>query len=145
LNFTTRQAAARLAASGVIGVVMPALDWAVAHARPFDARMLMDAGLPLALATDMCPACWTESMPFVMQLACRLYRFSPEEALLATTVNGARALGFGDRGFIAPGALADLQIWDVPVFEHVIYRLGHNPVSAVVKRGRVYEFTRPRG
>lgn len=139
LNYTTRAAARRLADAGVVGVVMPALDWAVAHSRPFDARMLADQGLTLALATDLCPACWTESMQFVMQLACRLYRFSPEAALLAATLGGARALGLDDRGVLAPGKLADLQVWDVPAFEDVIYRLGNNAVMWMIKRGKVYD------
>lgn len=138
LNYTEPAAARALASAGVVGVVMPALDWAVAHSHPFDARLLADQGLTLALATDLCPACWTESMQFVMQLACRLYRFSAEEALLAATVNGARALGLDDRGALAPGQLADLQVWDVPSLEDVIYRLGNNAVITVVKRGRVY-------
>ncbi len=139
LNYTTPEAAARLAAAGVVGVVMPALDFAVRHPRPFDARMLMAAGLPLALATDLCPGCWAESMQFVMQLACRLYRFSPEEALLASTAHGAASLGLRDRGVLAPGKLADVQLWGVPTLEDVIYRLGNNAVRTVVKRGRVVE------
>ncbi len=138
LNFTTPAAARALAAAGVVGVVMPALDWAVAHSRPFDARMLAAEGLTLALATDLCPACWAESMQLVVQLACRLYRFAPEEALLAATAGGAQALGLDDRGVLAPGKLADLQVWDVPALEDVIYRLGNNAVVTVVKRGRVY-------
>jgi imidazolonepropionase len=98
---------------------------------------MLDEGLPLALATDLCPACYTESMQFVMQLACRLYRFSPEEALYAATVGGARALGLADRGRLAPGQLADIQIWDVAALEDVIYRLGRNAVESVIKRGAV--------
>lgn len=145
LNYTTVKAARQMAAAGVVGVPLPALDFAVGHTHPFDGRMLMDEGLTLALATDLCPACWAESMQFVMQLACRLYRFSPEEALLASTVNGARALDLDDRGVLAAGKLADLQIWDVPTLEDVIYRLGNNAVSAVVKRGRVYEMASATG
>jgi imidazolonepropionase len=137
LNYAGPAAARRLAEAGVVGVVMPALDWAVGHTRPFDARMLADQGLTLALATDLCPACWAESLQFVMQLACRLYRFSPAEALLAATVGGARALGLDDRGALAVGQLADLQVWDVPTLEDVIYRLGNNAVTHVVKRGRL--------
>ncbi len=138
LNYTTPAAARRLADAGAVGVVMPALDWAVAHSHPFDAPMLAGQGLTLALATDLCPGCWTESMQFVMQLACRLYRFSPEAALLAATLGGARALGLDDRGVLAPGKLADLQVWDVPTFEDVIYRLGNNAVAQVIKRGKIY-------
>jgi imidazolonepropionase len=137
LNYAAREDFRKLAEAGVTGVVMPALDWAVSHSRPFDARTMLDDGLPLALATDLCPACWVESMQLVMQLACRLYRFSPEEALWAATAGGARALGLDDRGTLEPGRLADIQIWDLPSLEDVIYRLGHNAVETLVKRGKV--------
>jgi imidazolonepropionase len=116
---------------------MPGLDFAVRHPRPFNARVMLDRGLTVALATDFCPACWMESMQLVMQLACRQYQFSPEEALLASTVNAAKALGMDDRGTLEPGKLADIQLWDIPSFEDLIYRLGNNAVSAVVKRGKV--------
>ncbi len=137
LNHTPQESMGRLAEAGVVGVLMPAIDFAVQHPHPFDARAMQDAGMQLALATDLCPGGWTESMQLVMQLACRLHRLSPEEALLAATTGGARALALQDRGALAPGLLADLQVWDLPSFEDVIYRLGHNAVTAVVKRGRV--------
>ncbi len=137
LNYTERASMRRLAQAGVTGVVMPALDFAVGHTRPFDARAMLAEGLPLALATDLCPACWVESMQLVMALACRLYRFSPEEAFYAATAGGARALGLSDRGALAPGNLADVQIWNVPSLEDVIYRIGHNAVAQVIKRGQV--------
>jgi len=139
LNYTDRAAMRKLAEAGAIGVVMPALDFAVRHPRPFDARAMMAEGMTLALATDLCPGCWVESMQLVMQLACRLYQFSPAEALYASTVGAARALGLEtDRGSLEPGKLADVQIWDLPTFEDVIYRLGHNAVETVIKRGRVH-------
>ena len=140
LNFTTPVEMARLAGAGVIGVVMPGLDFAVRHPRPFDARAMLAEGMTLALATDFCPGCWMESMQLVMQLACRLYRFSPEEALIAATSGAAQALGLTDRGTLQAGKMADLQVWDLPSFEDLIYRLGHNAVSLVVKRGRVISF-----
>ena len=139
LNYTDRAAMRKLAEAGAIGVVMPALDFAVRHPRPFDARAMMAEGMTLALATDLCPACWVESMQLVMQLACRLYQFSPAEALYASTVGAARALGLEtDRGSLEPGKLADVQIWDLPTFEDLIYRIGYNAVETVIKRGRVH-------
>jgi imidazolonepropionase len=138
LNYTTRAQMKKLAQAGVIGVVMPGLDFAVQHTRPFDARAMLEEGMTLALATDLCPACWVESMQFVMMLACRLYHLSPEEALIASTLNGARALRLEhDRGSLEPGKLADIQIWNTPTFEDVIYRLGNNVVETVIKRGKI--------
>jgi imidazolonepropionase len=75
-----------------------------------------------------------------MQLACRLYQFSPAKALYAATLGAARALALDhDRGSLEPGKLADIQIWDLPTFEDLIYRLGNNAVETVIKRGKVYQ------
>ena len=137
LNYTERGSMRKLASAGVVGVVTPVLDFAVKHPHPFDARAMMEEGLTLALSTDLCPACWVESMQLVMQFACRQYRFSPEEGLYASTVGGARALGLNDRGALAPGQLADIQIWDIPTFEDVIYRIGNNAIECVIKRGKI--------
>jgi len=137
LNYTSQAEIERLAGAGVVGVVMPGLDFAVRHPQPFNARLMLDLGLPLALATDFCPGCWMESMQLVMQLACRQYQLSPEEALLAATRQAARAVGLADRGALEAGKLADIQVWDLPAFEDLIYRLGNNAVSMVIKRGKV--------
>ncbi|KQL43934.1 imidazolonepropionase [Brevibacillus choshinensis] len=138
LNYTPERVMRNLADAGVTGVLMPALDFAVKHPRPFNARALIDSGMTVALATNLCPGCWTESMQLVMVLACRLYQMTPAEALVAATIGGAKALRLDrDRGSIECGKLADLQIWDVPSYEHVIYRLGGNVVDQVVKRGKV--------
>ncbi len=140
LNSTPPAVMATLAAAGVIGVVMPALDFAIAHDRPFDATAMKAAGMTLALATDICPGCWCESMQMVMQLACRNYGFTPVEALLGSTLHGAQAINRGhDRGTLEAGKLADVLILDVPTLDDVIYRVGNNSVATVVRRGRVID------
>lgn len=138
MNFTDPSEYAALRKAGVVCVVMPALDFAVGHARPFDARALMDAGVTVALATDMCPGCWLESMPFVVQLACRLYRFSPAEAIRAGTLHAAMALDRGDRlGSLEPGKDADIAIFPFARHEDMAYRLGRGRARLVMKAGRV--------
>ncbi|WP_252501595.1 imidazolonepropionase [Sporosarcina sp. Marseille-Q4943] len=137
MNYTPDDVIEKLAASEVTAVLMPALDFAVGHQRPFDARKMLDAGVKVALATDLCPACYTESMQFVINLACRLYKFSVEEAIKAATFGGAQALDLDDRGVIQEGKLADLQIWDVPSYKHIAYELGTNLVETVIKKGKV--------
>ncbi len=138
LNHTGRSTMVRMAEQGVVGVVMPALDFAVAHPRPFDAREMLSAGMTLALATDLCPGCWVESQQLVMALAARLHEMPPATALLAATVGAARAVGLDDRGSLAPGMLADLQVWDVASHEELVYKVGRNAVTTVIKRGRVH-------
>ncbi|WP_313770645.1 imidazolonepropionase [Bacillus sp. S/N-304-OC-R1] len=137
LNYTPEDVMVKLAEAKVTGVLMPALDFAVGHKQPFDARKMLDLGMKIALATDLCPACYTESMQFVINLACRLYKFSVEEAIKAASYGGAKALDLDDRGVIQEGKLADLQIWDVPTYKHIAYELGTNVVETVIKKGKV--------
>lgn len=137
LNYTPVEVMEKLAEANVTGVLMPSLDFAVGHKRPFDARKMLDLGMKVALATDLCPASYTQSMQFVINLACRLYQFSVEEAIKAATYGGAQALDLDDRGTIQEGKLADLQIWDVPTYKHIAYELGTNIVETVIKNGKV--------
>lgn len=110
----------KLTVAGVVGVVIPGPERAAQHPRPFDARHMVKAGMPLALATDMCPARGVESQQWIMHVAGRLCRLSPEEALLAATVGRARAVGPNIRGPLESGKLADLQIRDLPGVEDVV-------------------------
>ena len=138
LNYANDGDLARLREAGVVGVVMPALDFAVAHARPVPARRMLDLGLEVALATDLCPGCWLESMSFVIQLACRQYGFSPAQALRAATLGGARALARDDRvGSLEPGKQADVAVFSLPSFEDLAYRLGRGRARWVIKAGVV--------
>lgn len=137
MNYTPVEVMEKLAKSDVIAVLMPSLDFAVGHKKPFDARKMLDLGVKVALATDLCPASYTQSMQFVINLACRLYEFSVEEAIKAATYGGAQALDLDDRGVIEVGKLADLQIWDIPSYAHIAYEFGTNIVETVIKDGKV--------
>ncbi len=111
---------------------------------PAPARRLIDADLPLALATDFNPgSAMIESLPLVMSYACVRLRLTPIEALVAVTANAAVALkpNDGDRadgaiGAIAVGAQADLLILDLPTLDAWPYHMGRNCVRTVLKRGR---------
>jgi imidazolonepropionase len=99
---------------------------------------MIEAGMTLALGTNLNPGNWTESMQLVMQIACRNHGMSPEEAILAATTGAARVLRREKQiGCLAPGFLADIQLWDLPGFEHVIYRIGNNATCLVIKNGKI--------
>jgi imidazolonepropionase len=138
MNYTDPSEYALLREAGVVCVVMPGLDFAVGHNRPFDARAMLDAGVTMALATDMCPGCWLESMPFVVQLACRLYKFGPAEAIRAGTLHAAMALDRADRlGSLEPGKQADVAIFPYERYEDMAYRLGRGRARLVLKAGKI--------
>jgi imidazolonepropionase len=137
LNFTGPTGLRHMAEAGVTAVLMPLIDFAVGHPRPIRARDWVEAGLPIALGTDLCPGGYSVSMPLAIQFACRVNGLSPEEAMVAATAGSARASGLTDRGTLEAGMLADLQVWDVPTLEDMVYRTGHNPVRTVIKNGKV--------
>lgn len=138
LNHTSPAEMKAMAKAGVVGVILPALDFAVAHPRPVTPRPMIDAGMTLALGTNLNPGNWTESMRFVILLACRNHGMSLEEAFLAATIGAAKAIGCDTEiGTLESGKKADIQIWDIPEFEHLIYRMDFNPVVLVIKNGRI--------
>jgi imidazolonepropionase len=102
-----------------------------------EARELVDAGVPVALGSDLNPNAYSEGMWFTLALAVHGMRMAPAEALVAATANSAASLGLDDRGRIAKGLVGDLVVLDVPGHEHVGYRMGGDPVRAVVKDGCV--------
>jgi len=102
------------------------------------ARRMIDLGIPIALATDLNPNCWTASMQMIITLACYNMRLSPAEALTASTINGACAIQRQDEiGSIEIGKKADLVIFDVPNHQFLAYQFGVNLVSEVIKNGKV--------
>lgn len=138
LNFTTDTELAALGAAGVVVVYMPCLDLSVDHPSPLDPRRLVEAGMDIALATDICPGCWTTSMQLAVQVGCRRGGLSVPQALRAATLGAARALGLGDIvGSLEPGKQADILVLDVPSHEDVAYRWGRNNVAMVIRDGRV--------
>lgn len=130
----------RAAAAGrpVVAVLLPAVPWFLGLAEREPARELIEKGVPVALATDFNPGTSpVTSLPLVMSMAAVSLGMSPAEALAATTVNAAAALGLADRGTLVPGMRADLVVWDVPTHAQLPYWAGADLVRAVVVRGRI--------
>lgn len=102
------------------------------------AREMIQAGVPVALATDFNPgSCPCLNLQLVINLGCLKYRMTPEEVLTAVTLNAAAAIGVADRiGTIEVGKNGDLVIWDAPDLNYICYRLGSNLVQSVIKNGK---------
>ncbi len=127
-----------LSKSDVIPVLLPGTAFTLR--KPYaPARKMLDAGLPLALATDFNPgSCPTASLGLVMSIACLYMAMTPEEVFHAVTINAAYSLGRSDRlGSIEVGKQADLAIFDVDNFKKIPYFFGVNLVTTVVKAGQV--------
>lgn len=128
-----------LAAADVTAVLLPGTSFFLMQHSYAPARRLVDAGIPVALATDCNPGSSnTESMPMIFVLAVYELGLSIEEALTASTLNAAACLGLGDRiGSVEPGKQADLVVLEAPNLLHLAYHYGVNPVAAVIKTGQV--------
>ena len=113
-----------LAGAATVATLLPGVEFSTRSPYP-DARLLLDAGVTVALATDCNPGTsYTSSMPFVIALAVREMRMSPDEALWAATAGGAQALQRTDVGRLATGSRADLAVLDAPSRLHLAYRPG---------------------
>lgn len=109
---------------GTVATLLPGVEFSTRSPYP-DARRLLAAGVPLALATDCNPGtCASSSMPLMIALAVREMGLTPDEALHAATAGAARALRRDDVGVLAPGRRADLTVLDAPSHMHLAYRPG---------------------
>jgi imidazolonepropionase len=127
-----------LAESGVIATLVPGTPFALMHNKYPKARHMIDTGVPVTLATDLNPNCWTESMQFIITLACYNMKMLPSEAIVASTINAAHAIGRAQEvGSLEVGKKADIVILDCPNHMHIPYRFGGNLVETVIKNGDI--------
>lgn len=125
-----------MARSGVIGVLLPGTPFSLMMKDYSNARKMIKLGVPVALATDLNPNCFTENMQFMVQLACLNMKMTPAEAVTAATFNSACAIGLNDRvGSLEPGKQADILILNCPSHMFMPYHFGVNLVDAVIKNG----------
>jgi len=120
-----------------ICVLLPGVAFHLRLTTHAPGRALVDAGVPVALATDFNPGSSpTPSMPLMIALASRTQGLSVAEAIVAATRNAACALGLGsEMGTLEVGKRANLQLLDVPDYRYLGYAFGYNPVRQVLVNG----------
>ena len=138
LEYLGEDGIAAMAKADMVAVLLPGAFYFLRETRLPPVERLRRAGVPMALATDCNPGTSPTTSPLLMMnQACILFGFTPEEALSGFTVNAARALALDDRmGTLAVGMAADFAAWEIDRPAELAYRMGGNPCIRVVKSGR---------
>ncbi len=128
-----------LAHADTVAVLLPGANYFLGHKEFPDARKLIDAGVPVALATDYNPGTSpTPSMSFVISLACTHMKMTPAEAIAASTINAACALRLQARkGSLEAGKDADLAVFDVDDYREIAYWFAWDRCAEMVVAGQM--------
>jgi imidazolonepropionase len=141
LEHISEQGIKALADSQTVAVLLPGVSFFLNH-QYAPARVMLDAGVPIAIATDFNPgSCMSYNMPLMMTIACTHMKMTPEETIAATTLNAAAAVNRShEYGSIEPGKKANVVIFDIPDYKFLPYHFGENHVYRTIKHGVVLEF-----
>jgi imidazolonepropionase len=137
LEYTSETGVRALADAGTVAVLLPGAFYFLRETRQPPVQALRDHGVPIAVSTDCNPgSAPMTSILLALNMACTLFRLTPEEALAGATCHAARALGMGDsHGTLEVGKACDLAVWDVDEPAELAYAIGANPCVQVVRGG----------
>lgn len=129
IEYLDEDGVAAMADAGTVAVILPGAFYTLRETQKPPVDALRRHGVPMALATDCNPGSSPmTSLLLTMNMACTLFRMTPEEALRGVTVHAARALGLDDCGTVEVGKRADLAVWNVTHPAELAYRIGFNPL-----------------
>jgi imidazolonepropionase len=139
LEYVSEEGVKAMADSGTVAVLLPGAFYFLRETRVPPIDLLRRFSVPIALSTDCNPGSSPAvSLLLMLNMACTLFRLTPEEALVGVTRNGARALGLQDTiGTLEQGKDADFVVWDIPEPAELAYRIGSNPLKHVVRKGKL--------
>ncbi len=127
-----------MAAAGTVAVILPGAFYTLRETQAPPIDLFRKHQVAMAVATDCNPGSSPmTSLLLTMNMACTLFRMTPEEALAGATCNAARALGLTDTGTVEPGKRADLAVWNVEHPAELAYRIGFNPLHRRILEGVV--------
>ena len=137
LEWLSPAGAQAMAASGSVAVLLPGAFYFLRETRVPPIDLLRSHGVPMAVSTDCNPGSSPcTSLLLMLNMACTLFRLTPEEALAGETRHAATALGLTDRGVLAAGQRADFVLWDVQHPAQLCYALGANPRLQTIFEGQ---------
>lgn len=129
---------AAMAKAGTVAVLLPGAFYFLRETKLPPVQSLLQAGVPIAIATDHNPGSSPTLSPLLMlNMACTFFKLTPNQAFKGMTVNAAKALGLKDRGLLQAGMRADFAIWQVDHPRELAYWFGHNPCINRVVAGVV--------
>jgi imidazolonepropionase len=136
LEHLSADGVAAMAAAGSVAVLLPGAYYFLRETKQPPLQALRDAGVPIAIASDHNPGSSPGlSLLLMLNMACTLFRLTPEEALRGATLNGALALGLRDRGRLRAGQRADFVVWDLDHANELAYWFGRNPCRRRIVAG----------
>jgi imidazolonepropionase len=137
LEYTSAAGVRAMAEAGTVAVLLPGAFYFLRETRFPPVQMLRDHAVPIAVSTDCNPGSSPlTSILLALNMACTLFRLTPEEALAGVTCHAARALGMADtHGTIELGKRCDLAVWDIADPAELAYAIGANPCVEVVNAG----------
>jgi imidazolonepropionase len=141
LEHLTEEGVAAMAAAGTVAVLLPGAYYFLRDTTAPPVSALRAAGVPMAVATDCNPGTSPlTSILLAMNMACTLFRLTPQEALAGCTIHAARALGMqADAGSIEVGKRADFALWDIARPADLACAMGFNPCRGVINAGVLRE------
>ncbi|MBD1549010.1 imidazolonepropionase [Labrenzia aggregata] len=129
LEYLDEAGVTAMADSGSVAVILPGAFYTLRETQLPPVDLFRKHGVPMAVATDCNPGSSPlTSLLLTLNMACTLFRMTPEEALAGATRNAAQALGLEDCGILSAGKRADLAVWDVEHPAELSYRIGFNPL-----------------
>ena len=127
-----------MAKANMVAVILPGAFYTLRETQTPPIDLLRKYDVPMAVSTDANPGSSPmTSVLLAMNMACTFFRMTPEETLAGVTRNAARALGIADRGMVAAGLRADLNIWNVDHPSELSYRIGFNPLHTRIFGGKL--------
>ncbi len=141
LEYLEEDGVRAIAKSGTTAVLLPGASYYLNETQKPPLELLKNYKVPVAISTDLNPGTSPiNSLLAVMNMACVLWKFTPEDALLGVTANGAKALGLGSAiGTVEVGKKADFVVWDISSPAELSYGIGLSPNKIVVKNGKIIQ------